>query len=300
MVRKHQRVFTQRIRGGALTDWIPGYNAAANAASSAYNSTANAYNTAKDAYGLYRDITAPTPEPPRQAVPITSTQSYGDFSFLEDGPNFDQGVRFEPIPEAPPAPPIYSWRPTQISRKPKPETEKVSTVAKIKQLKPVTFIDNALKTLGIRDSVRGYLNKYKLGRLAVKGADHAIKFGFGNRGKRMRMRRCSIRPAAIIYTAKKGGGKSLTFRPNPKQIQSVVVSRTGKFKSLPRATQWVRKQGYRPKKVDIKPHTYRYRLQSPTKYSGFYYVHDPHVKSVKYDVGYGKKSGQKKKIRRRR
>ena len=81
----------------------------------------------------------------------------------------------------------------------------------LQNIKPISAINNALQSVGLRDSVRNRLNKSAIGKLLVKGADLAQKnLGYGRKRRRI------SRPLRRV--ALSGGSKTrkrVVRRPRP-------------------------------------------------------------------------------------
>jgi hypothetical protein len=191
-----------RRRGGALSDYIPSANTIASyipggqTALGYYNSipsyqdAKNAYGQAKDLYNtynttvkpaidLYNQFSKPGPPPlPSGGPPSLSRADQLHNKRLRDIQ--DRGARN-----------------TEYNRKVMENFYKGQQpqlpgfVQKARSIRPISFIDNALRVTGQRDRVRNYLQNKGLGSL-VSGADLAIQAGFGRRN-RGGLRRVRIR-----------------------------------------------------------------------------------------------------------
>lgn len=176
-----RRVYRRRMYGGALTDYIPSLSTVASyipgaetAASylpsyssipsipslsdisGAYGQAKSGYETAKQAHQIYKEFLAPIPEPP-------------------------------------PRPPVYTSPLAVFGKKSAPvvhsmPTQNTSFFQKLKKIRPISFVDNALSAIGQRDRVRKYLEDRGHGYLN-RGADLAIQAGFGRVRRHPRARR---------------------------------------------------------------------------------------------------------------
>ena len=68
---------------------------------------------------------------------------------------------------------------------------KSDLITKLREIRPISFIDNTLNSLGQRDHVQNYLSQSEIGKHLVTGADLAIQHGFGAKsgsGKKRKLR----------------------------------------------------------------------------------------------------------------
>jgi hypothetical protein len=199
MVRK--RVILPIHYGGALTDYlpslstvasyVPGYSTAKN-----YYDTANkTYQTGKDLYNTYNTKIKPAVDLYNQfyntSDPKLSTNNPPPLPAGGPPPlsRADQlhNKRLRDIKER-------GARNAEANRKimeqfnksrgqPANGPDLPGFIQKARAIRPISFIDNALKVTGQRDRVRNFLNSKGLSGL-VTGADLAIQSGFGKRRKR--------------------------------------------------------------------------------------------------------------------
>lgn len=176
--------------GGALTDYlpaaesIPGYSYLPSKESlpgyNFYKGVKAGYDLVSSVGNVYDDkepkisTAPPLPPLPKGGLPYRP----GDIAHnnrlkakLPD-PTYDSKAMLEQI---------------NAARKSMPQTraeENRGIIQTIKKYKPIGTIDNVLKDLGLRDTIREKLSQHKLGRFLVNGADTAIKFGFGHKRRK--------------------------------------------------------------------------------------------------------------------
>ena len=75
---------------------------------------------------------------------------------------------------------------------------KSDLITKLREIRPISFIDNTLNSLGQRDRVWNYLSQSEIGKHLVTGADLAIQHGFGAQNHLARSKRGSGIKARVL------------------------------------------------------------------------------------------------------
>ena len=172
-------------RGGAISDYIPsadtvasyipyGTNALRN-----YRDAKNLYTTGKKAFEIYQEVIHPKPLPPLPPGGLPTdrkslAQSRRDAAFNR---RMDENL---PNPMYDSKRMLEMLNADRIKYPPGRLETKSDLITKLREIKPISFIDNTLNSLGQRDRVRNYLSQSELGKNLVTGTDLAIQHGFGS------------------------------------------------------------------------------------------------------------------------
>jgi len=187
--------------GGALSDYLPSYETVASYVPSASSipgysylpaaSSIPGYSTyqgAKKAYNIAKEVSSVFDDKPEEKEPIIETVNPPD-AFLESKKMLEQ---------------MNAIRATQPKPAPRSKNNIVTTLRKYK---PIGTIDKILGEIGVRDSIRNRLGQSKFGRFLIRGADTAIRHGFGHKrrirrkargGSKRRVRKVYRRGGSII------------------------------------------------------------------------------------------------------
>ena len=207
--KTHRRKTSKK--GGAITDYIPSTDTVASyipygrAALKNYRDVRNLYNKGKKAFEIYQGVINPRQPPPLPpGGPPTDrrslAQSRRDIAFNRM------------VDESMPDPMHDSKRMLEMMnaqrvKYPGRLENKSDLITKLREIKPISFIDNTLNSLGQRDCVQNYLSQSEIGKHLVTGADLAIQHGFG------------ARP----HIAKSGHGRGSVRERGKKRYSSILV-----------------------------------------------------------------------------
>ena len=183
-------------RGGAISDYIPSTDTVASyipygtTALKNYRDARNLYNTGKKAFELYQGVINPRQPPPLPpGGPPTDRKS-----LAQSRRDVAHNRRVdENLPD-----PMYDSKrmleilnADRVKYPPGRLENKSDLITKLREIRPISFIDNTLNSLGQKDRVQNYLSQSEIGKHLVTGADLAIQHGFGAQNHLARSKRGS-------------------------------------------------------------------------------------------------------------
>ena len=195
--RKSHRRKTGK-RGGAISDYIPSTDTVASyipygtTALKNYRDARNLYNTGKKAFELYQGVINPRQPPPLPpGGPPTDRKSLAQSR--RDAAHNRRVDENLPDPMYDSKRMLEMLNADRVKYPPGRLENKSDLITKLREIRPISFIDNTLNSLGQRDRVRNYLSQSEIGKHLVTGADLAIQHGFGAQNHLARSKRGSGR-----------------------------------------------------------------------------------------------------------